>query len=203
MKGGAASAVSGILVIDPSGAVFDLLRSLNLEVPLWRVTNGDRLELDHIGLAVIAVNDHPNWERVVDLAEQVTTVLMTTVPDDADAKRAVASGALGYIDTRLPQDAIRRSILGVMHGELAHSRRVLADLIRTSRWVRAANALRLTPRQRQVVTLIAKGAADKEIACSLGITTATAQKHVTNVLKRLNVPNRAAAVAAMSAAYPF
>ena len=51
--------------------------------------------------------------------------------------------------------------------------------------------------------LIARGAADKEIARSLGITTATAQKHVTNLLRRLNVPNRAAAVATMSAAYPL
>jgi DNA-binding NarL/FixJ family response regulator len=47
--------------------------------------------------------------------------------------------------------------------------------------------------------LIAKGAADKEIANALGITTATAQKHVTNLLKRLNVSNRAAAAALISA----
>ncbi|TMB58875.1 MAG: helix-turn-helix transcriptional regulator [Chloroflexi bacterium] len=66
-----------------------------------------------------------------------------------------------------------------------------------------AEALPLTPRQRQVITLIARGAADKQIAESLGITTATAQKHVTNLLRRLNVPNRAAAVAVMAATYPL
>ncbi|MDQ6794715.1 MAG: LuxR C-terminal-related transcriptional regulator, partial [Chloroflexota bacterium] len=42
-----------------------------------------------------------------------------------------------------------------------------------------------------------KGAADKEIARTLGITTATAQKHVTNLLRRLHVPNRAAAAAVL------
>lgn len=45
--------------------------------------------------------------------------------------------------------------------------------------------------------MIAKGAADKEVARALGISTATAQKHVTNLLKRLNVPNRAAATAVL------
>jgi len=176
LNGGAASAVPEILVIDPSGLVFGLLRSLNLEVSLRRVTNGEHLQLDDIELAVIAIYDHPGWQSVVELAEGVTTVLMTTVPNHEDAMRAVASGAFGYIDTGLPRDAVRRAILGVMRGELAHSRRLLADLIRSGHRLRTANVLPLTPRQRQVIRLIAKGAADKEIACSLGITTATAQK---------------------------
>ncbi|HEU5287473.1 MAG TPA: helix-turn-helix transcriptional regulator [Candidatus Limnocylindria bacterium] len=53
---------------------------------------------------------------------------------------------------------------------------------------------RLTQRQRQIVGMIARGMADKEIAAALGIATATAEKHVANVLLRLQVPNRAAAV---------
>ena len=80
---------------------------------------------------------------------------------------------------------------------------MLAALIRNGRWLRSADALPLTPRQRQVISLIARGAADKEIAESLGITTATAQKHVTNLLRRLKVPNRAAAVAVMAATSPL
>ena len=100
-------------------------------------------------------------------------------------------------------EALRRSILGALQGEHAYSRRILSALIRNGHWLRASNALPLTPRQREVIMLIARGAADKEIARSLGITTATAQKHVTNLLRRLNVPNRAAAVATMSAAYPL
>jgi len=45
------------------------------------------------------------------------------------------------------------------------------------------------------VALIATGASDKEIGAALGIATATTQKHVARLLKRLDVPNRAAAVA--------
>jgi DNA-binding NarL/FixJ family response regulator len=53
----------------------------------------------------------------------------------------------------------------------------------------------LTPRQSQIVELIATGATDKEIAAQIGVRTATAQKHVARLLKRLGVRNRAAAVA--------
>ena len=55
----------------------------------------------------------------------------------------------------------------------------------------------LTARQRQVLELVAEGLADKEIGERLGIATVTAQKHVTNILERLHVPNRAAAAAAV------
>jgi len=58
----------------------------------------------------------------------------------------------------------------------------------------ADGAGRLTARQREIVGLIARGATDKEIGAALGIRTATAQKHVANLLRRLGVPNRAAAV---------
>jgi len=202
MNGGT-SATSGILVIDSRGVVFSLLRSLNLGVPLWRVTTrSDVADLD-VGLAVFASYDAPDWTVLGDLAEHFTTVLVATAANHEDACHAVSCGAFGYVDVRLRSDALRRSILGAFNGEHAYSRRVLASLIRNGRWLRSAEALPLTPRQRQVITLIARGAADKQIAESLGITTATAQKHVTNLLRRLNVPNRAAAVAVMAATYPL
>jgi DNA-binding NarL/FixJ family response regulator len=59
-----------------------------------------------------------------------------------------------------------------------------------------ASVAGLTSRQSEILGLIGQGATDKEIAARLGIATATAQKHVANILRRLGVPNRAAAVAA-------
>ncbi len=202
MNRGDASSTPGVLVVDPSGSMFSLLRSLDLGVPLWRVTSGSDVARADISLAVVAVYDHTDWSVVRELVDSTVTVILTNNPKHDDACHAVAIGALGYVDADLPFDALRRAIVGAMSGEHAYSRRVLSSLIRNGRWLHAASALPLTPRQREVVTLIAKGAADKEIARTLGITTATAQKHVTNLLRRLNVPNRAAAVAVMAAVYP-
>lgn len=194
---------SGLLVFDVSGSVFSTLRSLNLGVPLWRVTSKRDVNLATIDVdvAIVAAHDEIDWALIAQLTDKVTTILIATRPNTADACRAIAAGAFGYLDAAVQSGAMRRSILGVIDGEHAYPRRMLATIIRDGLWLRTANALPLTPRQRQVIQLIAKGAADKEIAQTLGITTATAQKHVTNLLRRLNVPNRAAAVAAMSMAF--
>ena len=189
----------GVLVIDSAGIVFSLLRSAKLGVALWRIANRTKVpDLSGIGLTVIAAYDRPDWALVAQLVDQTPTVIVTSAPDDEHAGRAVALGAFGYISAALAPDALRRAILGALRGEPAYSRRLLAERLRlVTKPQFSGNALALTPRQREVVTLIARGAADKEIARTLGITTATAQKHVTNLLKRLNVPNRAAAAAVL------
>jgi DNA-binding NarL/FixJ family response regulator len=189
----------GVLVVDSSGIVFSLLRSAKLGVALWRITARTKLpDLSGIGLAIVASYDRPDWTLVAQLVDQTPTVIVTSAPDDDHAGRAVALGAFGYISAALAPDALRRAILGALRGEPAYSRRLLAERLRlVTKPQFSGNALALTPRQREVVTLIARGAADKEIARALGITTATAQKHVTNLLKRLKVPNRAAAAAVL------
>ena len=193
---------SGVLVVDPSGAVFKLLRSLGLGVPLWRLASRrNLLDLSDVGLTILATYDGPDWDGVAELSEVVPTLIVAENANGDDASRALGAGALGYVDARLPQEAFRRAILGAMHGEAAYSRQVLAEQIRAQgRSLHATKSLPLTPRQREVVALIATGAADKEIAQALGIATATAQKHVTNLLRRLKCPNRVAAAAIVSAA---
>ena len=189
----------GVLVVDASGITFGILRSANLGVALWRVTGRTRFpDLAGIGLAAVAAYDRPDWTLVAQLVDRVPTVIIASAPDDEHAAHALAMGASGYVPSTLAPDALARAILGALRGEPAFSRRLLADRLRLiAKPQFSGRTLSLTPRQREVVTLIARGAADKEIARTLGITTATAQKHVTNLLKRLNVPNRAAAAAVL------
>lgn len=187
----------GILVVDAVGTIFNALVALDLDVPLRRLTGlADPAEGDD--LAIIASYGQTNWDVAAQVARRVNTVIVVADPIGDDAARAIAIGALGYLDLELSSAALRRSIVGALAGEHAFSRRVLSLLLREGRWTQGSSLTRLTPRQRQVMELIASGAPDKEIARSLGITTATAQKHVTNLLRRLNVSNRAAAVAATS-----
>lgn len=197
--GAAFSAAGGVLVIDSEGGVFTALRSAKLGVALWRITSRVKpADIVDIGLAVIATNGQPDWSAVAELADCVPTVVISTHHDDDEAGRALSVGAFGYVSATLEPEALRRTITGALNGEPAYSRRLLAGRLREmTRPHYSGRALALTPRQREVVMLIAQGAADKEIARTLGITTATAQKHVTNLLKRLNVPNRAAAAAVL------
>jgi DNA-binding NarL/FixJ family response regulator len=197
--GAAFAATGGVLVIDPEGGVFSALRSANLGVALWRITSRVKpADIVDIGLAVVATNGSPDWGAVAEVADCVPTVVISTHHHEDEAAKALAVGAFGYVSATLEPDALRRTISGALNGEPAYSRRALAERLRAmTRPHYSGRALALTPRQREVVQLIAQGSADKEIARALGITTATAQKHVTNLLKRLNVPNRAAAAAVL------
>ena len=189
-----------ILVFDTEGRIFDTLRGLDLDVPLWRVTDGSRLEhIEHVNLAILAAYARGGWERLGGGPRQLDTMIVTTQFDADEALVALGRGFIGYMSDATSPTALRATILGCLAGEPGYERRVLG------RWVRAqiqcvrshASDAALTARQRQVLNLVAEGLADKEIAERLGIATVTAQKHVTNILDRLHVPNRAAAVASV------
>jgi DNA-binding CsgD family transcriptional regulator len=55
---------------------------------------------------------------------------------------------------------------------------------------------RLTPRERQVLSLVARGLAAKQVARQLSISPKTVERHKTRIFAKLNVPNQAAAVGA-------
>src|SRR5690349_12557100 len=131
MDGGASTTSFGVLVIDAAGGIFSLLRSLNLGVPLWRAKTATEIDRADVALTIVAAYDETDWDIVGELAEGMTTVILTNNPSSAEAAHAVALGAFGYVDTHLSADAIRRSILGALQGEHAYSRRVLSTLIRS------------------------------------------------------------------------
>jgi len=190
---------AGIAVIDPIGDAYDSLVRADIGVPMRRINhlNGTTPQ---IGLVVLAAYRHVDWDQLTRLVLRAPTLVMASPHNRDDALRAMCLRATGYVDAAADALVLRRAIQAALGGELAYARGVLADFVRMQlHSPQARRASRLTARQREVVALIARGAADKEIAHVLGISTATAQKHVTNVLRKLGVPNRAAAAAAVSA----
>jgi DNA-binding NarL/FixJ family response regulator len=188
-----------VAVVDASGAVFDVIQRCVPRVSLRRVTHLARAANGHKPtLAIFAVYGPSDWRRVETWSRIFPTVVVTVAEDEADPARARALGAFGLLHTGLSADAMRRAIVGALNGEPAYSRAALGAYIRAE--TSAAKGKRqwaLTPRQREIVALIARGASDREIGHRLGITTSTTQKHVQALLRRLEVPNRAAAVAAI------
>ena len=53
----------------------------------------------------------------------------------------------------------------------------------------------MTPRQREVLLLLAEGLTNRQIAARLGVSEHTVHRHVANILRKLDVPSRAAAAA--------
>jgi DNA-binding NarL/FixJ family response regulator len=121
----------------------------------------------------------------------------------ADAATAARLGFRGLVDRDVSPSALLRTVEAVLHGELGFPRSALVGLLRLSGDPRAATPAdggpaALTPRQQQIVDLIAQGATDREIASRLRISQSTAHKHVQNALRRLNARTRSQLVAVIS-----
>jgi DNA-binding NarL/FixJ family response regulator len=115
-------------------------------------------------------------------------IVLTTYEGDEDIHQAMEAGASGYLVKGLPQEmlvaAVRRVHLGGRYLPPPVSQ-VLAARTRDSS---------LSPRERQVLELVAKGNSNKEIASTLSITEATVKCHVSVILSRLNAADRTQAV---------
>lgn len=125
-------------------------------------------------------------------------VIMLTVSEDAeDLLETLRAGARGYllknIDTEFLLDCIRRVVHGesVMSPQIAHK---LADSLRASPMDSVAVAQvshdRLTPREREILVMLAHGASNKEIASALILSESTIKIHVQGILRKLNIAKR-------------
>ncbi len=115
-------------------------------------------------------------------------VVLTMHQGEEYIHRALEAGAASY----LLKDTLSDHLVGVIR-EVYEGRRALPPDVEARLAARASNA-HLTPREVQVVSLIAQGMRNKEIAAALGISFETAQVHVKNILGKLKVQDRTAAV---------
>jgi DNA-binding NarL/FixJ family response regulator len=117
-------------------------------------------------------------------------VVLTTYEGDEDIHQALAAGALGYIIKGMSHETLVDALRRVYAGS-----RFLPPPIARSLADRTPNS-DLSPREREVLSLMVHGKSNKEIASALGITEATVKCHVSVILMRLGVSDRTQAVIA-------
>lgn len=127
------------------------------------------------------INKRPNGPAVV---------ILTTYDRDSDLLGALDAGALGYVlKDEPPQEIIRAlssAAAGRIHLSPDHTTRAMAGM-RSSR-------PRLTPRETEVLGLVATGATNSEIADSLFVSEATVKTHLVHIFEKLDVASRGQAV---------
>ena len=114
-------------------------------------------------------------------------LLFSTYVRDDELKTAFDAGALGYLHKSAKRDELIAALQRVAAGEL----HVPQALLRRLTALRIAPAI--TPKEREVLVRIAAGQANKEIATELGISEDTVKRHVSNILEKLQVNDRAQA----------
>lgn len=122
------------------------------------------------------------------LAPAARIVVLTMFQGDEDIYRALEAGAATYLLKDTLSDDLVRVVREVHAGEHPVTPNVEARLAE-----RAAGPT-LTPREVQVMELVSQGMRNKELAAALGISEETAHVHVRNILAKLKVQDRSAAI---------
>jgi two-component system nitrate/nitrite response regulator NarL len=122
-----------------------------------------------------------------------THVVMLTVSEDADdLVRALRNGALGYLLKNIDGEFLVASLRRASEGESVVSPEMTGKLVREVRGGPGAapRADALSPREREILQHVAKGASNKEIARALDLAESTVKIHVQHVLRKLELASR-------------
>lgn len=130
---------------------------------------------------------------IVAMGDDAPRVLiLTTYESDDQILAAIEAGAAGYLLKAAPQDEIIAGIRSVAAGQTALSPAVAARLV--SRMREPAASVTLTPREIEVLRLVARGRSNKLIGLDLGIGESTVKTHLLKVFDKLEVADRTHAV---------
>jgi DNA-binding NarL/FixJ family response regulator len=127
-----------------------------------------RLQTEHPSVAVLVLTSFADRDRVLD---------------------AIDAGASGYLLKDVEPDELLRAVRAAARGDSPLDPRV-ARVILEGRAQLASPSESLTTREREVLTLVGEGLANKQIARRLGISEKTVKSHLTNVFQRIGVADR-------------
>ncbi|MEH2119993.1 response regulator transcription factor [Nostoc sp.] len=124
-------------------------------------------------------------------------LVLTTFDDDEYVSAALQNGAMGYLLKDTPSEELAVAIRAVYKGYTQLGPGIVKKLLTqfsnttpTQSSAVPSSLAELTPREKEVLRLIATGASNREIAQQLYISEGTVKNHVTNILNRLNLRDR-------------
>jgi DNA-binding NarL/FixJ family response regulator len=121
----------------------------------------------------------------------VQVLVLTTYDTDDDIVRAVEAGAVGYLLKDSPREELFRGVHAAARGESLLAAAVASRLVGR---IRKPPGQSLSPRESEVLMLVAEGRPNKEIARTLYISETTVKSHLAHIFTKLGVDDRTAAV---------
>ena len=161
-------------------------------------TQPDVILLDIHMPGVDGVEALPGFAQV---SPNARVLMLTVSEDERDLAAALRAGARGYLLKTMDSDMLATAILRTMAGESVVSPEMTSKLVSAFQarqseapampvQVDADPIHRLSPREREILAHIARGASNKEVARAFGIAEATVKIHVQHILRKLSLSSR-------------
>lgn len=117
-------------------------------------------------------------------------VVLTSFSDSARIIAALDGGAVGYLLKDTEPDDLLRGIRAAARGESPLHPRAARELLSARRGATGVGPVELTPRETEVLTMVRRGLANKQIARRLGITERTVKAHLSSAFQRIGARDR-------------
>ena len=180
---------AGFELVDEAGSLAEALAAASGHIPDVAMIAAD---LPGGGMEVT--------RRLVSLYPRVRVIVLTSELDGDELLEAVLAGAAGYLAKDMTLARLPHAIQGVLAGEVAlprlHADKLLAELRRRDaarERIAARTGASLTDREWEVLQLLGEGASTAAIAERLRISQVTARRHISTLLAKLGVTDRATA----------
>ncbi|MEV4741408.1 response regulator transcription factor [Streptomyces sp. NPDC049555] len=202
----------GVLLVDDHPVVRRGLRAMVDELPDVTAVGeaGDGAEAlrllaegarPHVVLMDLQMGDGMHGveatRRITALPSPPAVLILTTYSTDADILAAVEAGATGYLLKDAPPEEVAAAVHAAARGETVLAAPVAARLLGR---VRSGGRPALSPRETEILGLVAEGLPNRQISKRLFISEATVKTHLVHIYDKLGVDSRTAAVAAGLAA---
>jgi DNA-binding NarL/FixJ family response regulator len=139
-------------------------------------------------------------KEVSEQLPEAAVVMLTQSRDDADLFDALRAGAVGYLLKDMDTDRLPDALRGVLAGEAAIPRTLVAQILETFRTPKvrrfgrkSKQAQLLTAREWEVMELLSEDLSTEDVAARMFISPTTVRVHVSSVLRKLRVKDRKSA----------
>ncbi|HEV7757623.1 MAG TPA: response regulator transcription factor [Acidimicrobiales bacterium] len=190
-----------VMIVDDHAVVRDGIRSLLAgfdEISIVATAAGAAEALDRcaqmavdvvlMDLSMPGMDGVTATARLLELHPTLRVVVLTGFVEDGPIRAAVQAGASACLLKTVSADELVEAIRGVVNGRSTFSSEFLPALIRQTQ--RTSSSAGLTPRERDILTLLAGGQANKDIARALGLSDGTVRMYVSTILAKLGAANR-------------
>jgi DNA-binding NarL/FixJ family response regulator len=133
-------------------------------------------------------------QEILSRFEGTKVVMLTSHADDAFLDQSIRVGASGYVLKQVGNEELVRAIRAAHQGEMAFDTRTTSQMVNRFKQLESAvnNSAfeQLTPREIQVVSLVATGESNKQIGHELNLSEITVRNYISNIFSKLQLRNR-------------